>query len=212
MVMGLLGDFITNDIHDEFPENNQLLPMDAMLEVEGWLISGIRFLLDESDLNLTFPCHSGNHARTTADQRYSTEHGHSLEYYMYNHIAKEFRSEPRCTFVIPQGLHSYLDVYNTTIRFHHGHAIRYQGGVGGIFIPAFKKIAQWNKARHADLDIFGHFHQTKDGGNFLSNGSLIGYNSYALSGGFDYEKPQQTLTLIDKRRGRTCVWPILLES
>ena len=211
MVMALLGDFITNDIHEEFAENNQLLPMPALIEAESWIISGLQFLLDESDLTITLPCHSGNHARTTKDSRFSTEYGHSLEYLMYTHLADRFRNEERLNFIIPKGYHSYVNVYDKVLRFHHGHNIRYSGGVGGIFIPAFKAIAQWNKARHADLDFFGHYHQSKDGGSFLSNGSGIGYNSFALGIKADYEKPQQTLTLIDKRRGRTCTWPILLE-
>jgi hypothetical protein len=97
------------------------------------------------------------------------------------------------------------------IRFHHGHAINYQGGIGGIFIPAFKAISQWDKARPVDLDLFGHFHQCKDGGKFLSNGSLIGFNAYALSIKADYEEPKQQLFMIDKNRGRTCTWPILLK-
>ena len=86
----------------------------------------------------------------------------------------------------------------------------YQGGVGGIYIPVNKSIAQWSKAKHADLDIFGHFHQLRDGGNFLCNGSMIGYNAFALSIKADFEEPKQILTLIDKRRGRTCTWPILV--
>jgi hypothetical protein len=185
--------------------------MHALIEAESWIISGLQFLLDESDLTITLPCHSGNHARTTNETRYASESGHSLEYLMYRHLADRFRNEPRLNFVVPEGQHSYVQVYDTTIRFQHGHAIKYAGGVGGIFIPAFKAISQWNKARHADLDIFGHFHQSKDGGNFLSNGSAIGYNAFALNIKADFEKPQQRLTLIDKRRGRTCTWPVLLE-
>ncbi len=115
------------------------------------------------------------------------------------------------TFIIPEGYHSYVNVYDQVIRFHHGHALKFGGGVGGIFIPAAKAINQWSKAKHADLDVFGHFHQSKDGGNFLCNGSLIGYNSFALANRFDYEKPRQQLFMINKKLGRTCTWPILVE-
>ena len=76
-------------------------------------------------------------------------------------------------------------------------------GPGGTF------LGQWNQARKADLDIFGHFHQSIDGGKFLCNGSMIGYNAFALSIKAEYEPPQQTLFLVDKKRGRTCRWPIL---
>jgi hypothetical protein len=111
---------------------------------------------------------------------------------------------------VPDGPHSYMDIYDMTVRFQHGHMVKYGGGIGGIYIPVNKAIAQWNKARHADLDVLGHFHQLRDGGNFFVNGSLIGYNSFALSIKADYEQPKQGLFLIDKKRGRTCTWPVLL--
>lgn len=210
MVMPLLGDFISNDIHEEFPENNELSPMDAIHEVENRIASGIEFILNNSNVQLTLPCHSGNHARTTKTTRFSNENGHSLEWLMYKHLADHFRSTERVKFIIPGGYHSYMDIYGVRLRFHHGHALKYQGGIGGIFIPAYKAISQWNKGRVADLDVFGHFHQCKDGGNFISNGSMIGYNGFALSIKADYEPPKQQMFLIDKKRGRTCTWPILV--
>jgi len=208
IVMPLLGDFITNDIHDT--DMNEVQPIAALIEAQNMIISGIEFLLAESNYNLIIPCHSGNHARTTQKTRFASEHGHSLEHLMYLHLATYFRDDPRVKFLIPEGMHSYVQIYDQTIRFHHGHAIKYGGGVGGIYIPVNKAIAQWNKGRHADLDVFGHFHQMRDGGNFICNGSLIGYNAFALSIKADFELPKQALFLIDKKRGRTCTWPILV--
>lgn len=211
MVLALLGDFITGNIHgEENAESNNLMPMHALIQAQNMLISGIDFLLANTKLNFVIPCHSGNHARTTLKTRFGAENGHSLEYLMYMTLAKMYRNEPRITFIIPEGMHSYVTVYDHVIRFHHGHAVKYGGGVGGIYIPVNKAIAQWSKARHADLDVFGHFHQMRDGGNFLCNGSLIGYNAFALSIKADFEKPKQTLFLMDKKRGRTCTWPILV--
>lgn len=213
VILALLGDFITNDIHEaENAEKNELLPTHAIVVAQNAIISGIEFILNHSDYSLIIPCHSGNHGRTTKTTRFAAENGHSLEYLMYLHLAAYFKDEPRVTFIIPEGMHSYVEVYGHTIRFHHGHALKYQGGVGGIFIPAYKAIAQWNKGKQADLDVFGHFHQMKDGGNFLCNGSVIGYNAFALSIKADYEKPKQTLFLMDKKRGRTATWPILVED
>jgi hypothetical protein len=213
VVLALLGDFITNDIHDaENAEKNAALPNHALVHAQNLIISGLEFLLNHSPFSFVIPCHSGNHARTTQKTRFGAENGHSLEYLMYLHLAAYFRNEPRVTFLIPEGMHSYVDVYNQTIRFHHGHAVKYGGGVGGIYIPVNKAIAQWNKARRADLDVFGHFHQMRDGGNFICNGSLIGYNAFALSIKADYEPPKQALFLLDKKRGRTCTWPILFSK
>lgn len=210
IVLALLGDFFTGHIHPDFMEITDTQPIHAVIRVQNMIASGIEFILKNSKYNLVIPCHSGNHARMTDKTHFATENGHSLEFYMYNFLADYFKEEKRVKFIIPTGYHSYLNIYGLRIRFHHGHSIRYGGGVGGIYIPVNKAIAQWNKAYPADLDVFGHFHQQRDGGNFICNGSLIGYSPFALSIKADFEKPKQTLFLIDSKRGKTCVWPIVV--
>lgn len=211
LVLALLGDFFSNDIHDELVETNQLSPMEAVLLAQNIIASGIQFLLDNSKVDIILPCHSGNHARTTKKVHVSTEAGHSLEYVMYYNLKNHFRDNPRVKFIIADGYHTYLKVYDQVVRFHHGHMVKYGGGVGGIYIPVNKAIAQWNKAKPVDLDVFGHFHQFRDGGNFICNGSLIGYNAYALSIKAEYERPQQAFFVIHKTKGRTFVAPVLVE-
>lgn len=210
VVLALLGDFITNDIHEELKDLTALQPVHALVLAQNHLISVIEYLLANSTYNFVIPCHSGNHARTTHRTHFSAENGHSLEYLLYLHLAAYFKSETRVTFQIASGYHSFLTVYGKTLRFHHGHAVKYGGGVGGLTIPANKAIAQWNQARKVDLDVFGHFHQKFDGGTFVSNGSLIGYNGFAVAIKAAYEQPQQVLFLMDKKRGKTGVWPILV--
>ena len=79
--------------------------MHALVTAQNFIISGIEFLLEHSKLNITIPCHSGNHARTTKTTRFTTENGHSLEYLMYLHLAAYFRTQPRVKFLIPEGYH-----------------------------------------------------------------------------------------------------------
>jgi len=212
LVLALLGDFISNDIHDELMQANEILPVEACKIVTMKLIEGIEFLLEHSDCNLTIICHSGNHGRTTKELRHSTEVGNSLESLIYFALDLYFRDNPKVKFIIAAGYHSYLPVYDKVIRFHHGHDIRYQGGVGGIYIPVNKAINQWNKGRKADLDVMGHWHQFRDGGNFIVNGSLLGYSAYALAIKADFELPRQGFFLWDKINGKTVVMPILLKD
>lgn len=213
LILALLGDFISSNIHEELLENCSLRPIEAIIFAENLLIGGIQFLLDNTNVNIIIPCHVGNHTRITKKIHISTEKGNSLETFMYHHIRNFFKDNPRVTFMISDGYLSYLSVFNNfTIRFHHGHAVKYGGGVGGLTIPVNKAIAQWQKLKHADLDCFGHFHQFFDGGNFICNGSLIGYNSFAvmIKGGF--ERPKQAFFLIDKNRGKTVVCPITFDK
>lgn len=210
-VIGLLGDFVSGDIHEEISEVCLLPPMEAIVFVQNQIIAGIDFLLNNTRLKLRFVCHSGNHGRVTKTTRFAMENGHSIEYLMYRHLAGYYRNEPRVTFEIAEGYHSYLNIYGQVVRMHHGHAMKSAGGRGGIYPPVLNAIADWNKARRADIDIFGHFHTQADGGAFLANGSLIGYNTYALSNRFSFDVPKQTMFVLDKKRGRTFTMPVLFK-
>lgn len=210
LILALLGDFISGSIHEDLQESNNIQPTQAIWEVQQIIASGIEYLLANTNVNLVIPCSSGNHGRLTDKQRVQTEYGNSLEILMYNQLAKFFANEHRIKFVISDSYLTYINVYKYTLRFHHGHALKYGGGVGGIFIPAFKAISQWNKSKMADWDFFGHFHQLKDGANFISNGSLIGYNAYAIKIKADYEKPKQAFVIIDEQRGLDVVRKITL--
>jgi len=212
VVFALLGDFISSEIHDELKEGNSMLPMEGILFAQELLRSGIEYLLKHTNCKFIVPCCVGNHTRITPKIHVSTEYGNSLEFLMYNSLKYSFKKEKRINFVISEGYHCYVKVLGNTLRFHHGHACRFFGGIGGIYIPVNKAIAQWNKMKQADIDVFGHFHQFRDGGNFICNGSLIGYSAYALRIKADYDKPKQAFFLIDKKRGKTIVAPIVLEK
>lgn len=214
VVLGLLGDHITGYIHDELVESNSLSPTEATMVAIDLISSGIKHVLDNSTYNFTVVCKDGNHGRTTLKKRISTEYKNSYEWMMYHMIAREFKDNERIKFVIDKSYMSYLTVYDKVIRFHHGDYIKYQGGVGGLTIPANKAISQWDKERVAYLDVFGHYHQlmldTGSSSKFVMNGSIIGYNAYALSIKASYEEPKQAFFLIDKHRGKTISAPIFV--
>lgn len=210
LVIPHIGDLISGNIHEELLENCLLRPIDATIMAKQLIKSGLDMILNNSKLNLIIPCSCGNHSRISKKIHFATESGNSLEYFLFKVLESEYTGNSRIKFIINRSYHTYMTVFNKIIRLHHGHQIRYNGGVGGIYIPVNKAIAQWNKGKKADYDVIGHFHQRRDGGNFICNGSIIGHNSFALSIKADYEEPQQTFFLIHKTKGKTIVAPILL--
>jgi hypothetical protein len=203
-ILALIGDFINNMMFEEAMESNSMLPIKEVIFAQDIIASGIEYYLKNSDYDFTIVCHSGNHGRATKKPRNGeNEAGHSFEYLLYQNLAQYFKNEKRVTFIIPESYMSYVKVYDQTICFHHGHNIRYMGGIGGLTIPMMKAIAQWENARRADLYICGHFHQLFDGGTFVVNGSMVGFNGYAIAIKAKYEKPMQMVLLLDKKRGRT---------
>lgn len=208
-IVGLLGDFITGNIHEENVETAQLQPIEAIICVRNVLHEGIRYLLANTDVNFTFVCSAGNHSRITKKQRYATEQGNSLEWFLYHQLANDFKSEKRVKFVLEEAYHTYVNVYGRVLRFHHGHNVKFGGGIGGLTIPLNKAIAQWNSVFRADYDLLGHHHQYMIGPNYVVNGSMVGYNAYCIAIKAGFEKPKQAFMLLDKDRGMTVHIPIV---
>jgi len=203
LVLALLGDFISGHIHEELMENNTMTPPEAIVKLLSIFKAGINYLIEYGGFKqIIIPCCTGNHSRTSKKIKHSTGFKNNFEYILYHALKSEFESNEIVDFHIAESYHQYVTVNNYIMRFHHGNAIRYLGGIGGLFVPANRAVMQWNKAKPADLDIFGHLHQAKDGGFWVSNSSLVGYNPFALSIKADYEEPSQTFFLINHKRQR----------
>lgn len=204
------GDLITGYIHQELVETNELAPVEAVLEVSDVLFTGISQLLLIEDLTITVPCSYGNHGRTTEKRRVKTGAQNSYEWLMYNQLARRFAGDKRIQFVIDKSAHQFVDAYGFGLHFTHGDELKYGGGVGGLAIPLGKRVPKWDRLHpNTAYHHIGHFHQCQRIGRTFCNGSLIGYNEYAISIGADYEPPMQSFYLLDSKRGAqfmTNVW------
>lgn len=210
-ILALLGDLMSGFIHEELREENELTPTQTVLWLKERVAKFINTFRKEGNFDhIIIPCSVGNHGRTTIKPRHGTSWKNSYEWLLYKILEQEITDG--VTWVIGESYHTYLDVYGKTFRLHHGDGLKFQGGVGGLTIPVEKAISNWNKGRVADLDIFGHWHQSQQNPKWVSNGSLIGHNAYSIAIKAPYEPPQQTLFLFNAKRGRTGTWPIFLED
>jgi hypothetical protein len=210
LVLALIGDFIENYLHPELIEEAVMSPIEQMMAVQAAIIGGFEYLLANTELKIIAPTCTGNHGRTTEDRRASTEYKNSYEQLLYWSLEKHFLSEPRVTFQVTDSYFNYLDVYDHTLRFHHGHSVRFGGGVGGLLIPLRKFIHRANQQIYADTSICGHFHSLLMDYDIMVNGSLVGPSAYSIRLGFAPERPQQIFRLLDSRRGWTVFAPILV--
>jgi len=213
LVIGILGDMINGYIHKDFNESNFMSPTEAIIWVERRIISGIDFLLNNGNFKkIHVICLFGNHGRTTEQARVKLGYKNSYEWLMYQHIKQHYKDTKEVNIQVENGYHGYIDVYGRTIRMHHGDGIRYNGGTGGIFIPANKAVKAWNQSIPAFLDVFGHYHQHFDGDIWISNGSLIGYNLFAIKKAKAiYREPSQTLIFLEKTMGKTGVHQVYVK-
>ena len=213
--IAMLGDFFSGWIHEELLAACSLAPGDAARFCKGLWVSGIDFLLRESSYVIDADAIPGNHGRMTKQVHFSDPTGTSLETVMYESIADRYWNNPRVRINVSSQAMVYRRMFERfVIRLCHGYEMKFGGGVGGITIPVRKAIAQWNNGVRADLTAFGHFHQKHDGGDFLCNSSLIGYNLYAQNIKAGFEEPTQTFWLTVARNGgqKSLTAPIWLDD
>lgn len=198
VVVWLGGDFISGHIHDDTAELAQLSPLAAT----RWIGERLRAFIDavaKNAGNVIVATNSGNHGRSTDKLRVGTEMDHSFEQHLYLTLASG-EANTNVTWHVGTGYLNYLDLDGFKVRFHHGHAVKYQGGIGGIHVPLNKSIAAWDATERADLTCLGHWHQFSAGRRYVSNGSLIGHSAYAVKIKAEYERPCQAAIVIDHGR------------
>jgi hypothetical protein len=200
VVVWLGGDFLSGHIHEDTAEMAQLAPL-AATRWAGERIRGFLDMVAGMARRVTVATNSGNHGRSTPKLRVGTELDHSFEQDLYLRLSAEER-QANVQWQVGTGYLNVVDLDGFKVRFHHGHAVSYGGGVGGITIPTNKAIAAWDRIDRADLTVFGHWHQFSwlRSSRYVSNGSLIGHSAYATRIKASYEPPCQAFVVVDHGR------------
>jgi hypothetical protein len=202
------GDLGTLYVHNESPT---MSPVASMLWLREQLVAGIDHVLKQTGISkLIIPWSYGNHGRLTKFPQRATGWDNSLESVLGLWLKDYYAShDDRVEFHITKSAHQYVRALNTTIHFHHGDELKFGGGVGGLAIPLGKRVMKWENVIDSDLHCIGHWHTLLFLGHTVVNGSLKGYDAYAMSIGVDYEPPQQAYFMIDESRGEsrgTKIW------
>ncbi|MGV8171733.1 MAG: hypothetical protein ACP5OA_03515, partial [Candidatus Woesearchaeota archaeon] len=199
----ILGDLTSGNIHYALVETNAVPPINAMLYAQTLLVQGIKYLVENGNFKkIRVFCVTGNHPRITAKLMDKTRTGNSLEYYAYRVIEDLFKNVltgyENVEFVIAEGALLHVKTqYGKSYLLSHGDQIKYQGGVGGVMIPAMRWWLQINKTIPSDKTFMGHHHHWIPQSDITINGSMVGYNEYAMGKGFQYQPPIQHLELLD---------------
>jgi len=212
VVVWLGGDFLTGHIHEDCVELAQLAPL-AATRWAGERLRGLVDMVAADAREVIVVTNSGNHGRV-GDPRVGTELDHSFEQNLYLTMAGAEKNK-NVRWQVGEGYLNNLDLDGFRVRFHHGHAVKYGGGVGGITIPMNKAVAAWDRISPADLTVCGHYHQWSwlRSARFVTNGSLIGHNAYAIRIKAAYEPPCQSFIVVDhKRREVVEAKPIFCDS
>ena len=212
IVIPLGGDMVSGNIHDELAATNELNTMPTLLDLYGQLVPAIKLMADTFG-HAFLPCVSGNHDRDTK-KTWSKDRNHtSFGWLLYQFLAVAFAEDSRVTFYIPDNSDALYRIYDTRYLLTHGDQFRGGDGIIGPLGPitrgAQKKLAR-NQAVKQDFDImeFGHFHTRMLSARLRGNGSLKGYDEYAATNNFGFERPSQNFWVTHPDHGITFDAPI----
>jgi hypothetical protein len=161
------------------------------------------------------PCVAGNHGRFHKKKRAKESNKSSFDWLIYQSLDRYFADDPDVVFFIPEGPDALVSVYGHRYCFTHGDQFRGGDGMIGPLGPIARgdhKKRSRNAQIKQDYDtmVIGHFHQLIWHKRFIVNGSLIGYNEYALVNNFGFELPQQALWISNAEHGITFHLPVNL--
>lgn len=216
IVVKLLGDMVSGDIHQELQETNELPTIPTVLDVCGVLRQCLTYLADELG-RVHVVCVVGNHGRNTKKMQAKNRTATSFDWLTYKMLEQQFSDDNRVTFQIPDGADARLKIYSHDYNITHGDQFRGGDGIIGPLGPIVrgdykKRLRESMVDQTYDTLLMGHFHRLITLSQLIVNGSLIGYNEYAYVNNLPYEPPRQAMWITHPTNGITFTLPLLADS
>lgn len=216
IVVQLLGDMISGNIHEELQATNEINTMPTVLDLYRQLVPALKLLADTFG-HVFVPCVTGNHGRDSKKIWAKDRHHTSFDWLLYQFLAIAFEGDARVTFYVPDGSDGLYRVFGVRYLVTHGDQFKASesiiGAIGPITRGAQKKLAR-NVAVDQAFDVmcFGHWHQRMLSSQLRGNSSLKGLDEYAYQGNFKYEPPSQNFWMTHADHGITFDAPLLAEE
>ena len=211
LIVPMLGDMISGDIHDELARSNVENNMMQMLK-GAYLISQAILLLAPHFKEIKIPCVVGNHGRMSYKPVMKNRVTTDWDYMLYQWIAAFLKNQKHIKFEIPESFFHIFNVYNNRILIMHGDSI----AGGGSSMSISKAVSNLRGAlqyknnlniesglgtqelNHFDTVFMGHFHRVDEmdigTGELHICGCIKGVDEFALQRLHVSAKPKQIAT------------------
>lgn len=212
VVVILGGDIFTGDIHEELSITNDDTMIGSLLFWSEQLSASIDLLAKEFKR-----CHVvsvvGNHGRTTRKPRMKQRVKTNFDWLLAKMIERHFSKDKRVSFTVPESADAFIHIYEHGHLITHGDQVSGGGGIGGIYPPIMRMRARKHQRYMATGKSFqtlwlGHWHQYISTPSMIVNGSMKGFDEYALLMGFGFEQPQQALAVVTPEKNITFQAPV----
>lgn len=212
------GDMVSGNIHEELARTNDAEIMDT---VDYWSerLTQVVLTLAKEFPTVFVPCVVGNHGRNTRKPRHKGRVRDNFDWLIYTYVRRNVMASgvKNVRFDIAESTDVMWETMGWTYLMTHGDQASGGAGWGGIYSPIMrlneKKVKSYS-GRHKSFDymIMGHWHQFKDMGEVVVNGSLKGYDEFAHNLNFKPEPPQQAFWLTDPEHGKIFSGPLLVDD
>jgi hypothetical protein len=198
------GDNLSGTIHDELIRTNDEPVNKSIFRCKNDIIQGI-LLAKRTYGRVWAVCVCGNHTRSTDKIEAKDFNQLSYDWLIYHLVAEHFANDPDVKFLISDAIDVVFDVFGTPWMLNHGFNVHGGQGIAGVDLPIALAV---HKAREVESELgtgfkvyaYNHFHRTAFRGDRLGNGSVIGYNEFAMKIKARPEAPQQNWGIIDPRK------------
>ena len=207
LVIPMLGDMISGDIHDELARTNIDNCMGQMIRGANLIGQALMFLASHFN-EIRVPCVVGNHGRMTRKPPMKDKYM-DWDYMLYQWVAAFCRDQKNIKFDIPRSFITSFDVHNRTIVILHGDMVSGAGSGAAIMnsIGKMRSVFEYGRTvgkenlsipKHIDSVMMGHFHRIDEydigTGEIHIAGTMKGGDEFALQRLQVFTPPKHILT------------------
>ena len=194
LVIPMLGDMISGDIHDELARTNIDNCMGQMIRGANLIAQALMSLAGSFE-EIRVPCVVGNHGRMTRKPPMKDKYM-DWDYMLYQWVATLCREQKNIKFSIPKSFINSFDIDDRKILIMHGDSVP-GAGVGTSIL---RQVANFRNVLNYRFDsvMMGHFHRIDEmdigTGEVHICGTMKGGDEYALQKLVVYSPPKHIAT------------------
>ena len=210
LIIPMLGDMISGDIHEELARTNIDNCMGQMIRGANLIAQALMFFAPHFS-EIEVPCVVGNHGRMTRKPPMKDKFM-DWDYMLYQWVATFCRDQKNIKFHIPKSYATTFDVYDRKVLIMHGDAISGAGSGTAIQnnITKMRSVFEYQRALREELGVagnlpdnfdsvmIGHFHRVDEidigTGEIHICGTMKGGDEFALQRLTAITRPKQIAT------------------
>lgn len=208
------GDHVSGDIHEELARSNEATPFEAVRPLRDLHVAGVKLLRENFPEVRVVRISGGNHGRS--DKRMPSKEAarRNFDALVDDLILEQFAGDKRVTWNSGKSQKAEFRLFGTPFEALHGHQFKGGSGIAGALSPLLlgkHRAAQVAASAHRPHEwlLVHHWHTLILGvAGILCNGTIKGYDEYALGRHFPYTEPEQVFAVVDKTHGVTMRAPI----